>query len=450
MALEGGEARVECRDERLLDAAVGKEADQVLRPLLVQLAGDEVILAGKHPLEQRLSALATRIILHASVTVQEWCHPYATMDLRSRLAGVAQLVEQLIRNQQVVGSSPTAGSIFLRNSDDVRCALWSRLRPDTLNDTLKKSSALATIFPSITTPSWRGLHERRETETTSGWIGADAVACNDPYYSSQRPPGPGAVALFSGKRPPIPSSEAAGHLWKSANRCGRSNRETVCSDSNERQLKATRVYRWPATGVETWNFDEIQGQQIEPATVGSCLSDRSRKQRCRWLQPEQRQPSPQRRKPRIRTIAAVRDESPQQESSRRSRSSRGVVSEAARRTPGRRRDGHRSNVPGTRPTRLLRPTVGGAALPMQVRDAVRSDSHSSGTNRPCAVQRATERRRMIQRVARFVVGHSDGLARFPDALPSGFIGGLGDLGYRDSAESFVEVLEAVQWDHDRR
>ena len=29
----------------------------------------------------------------------------------SRLAGVAQLVEQLIRNQQVVGSSPTAGSI---------------------------------------------------------------------------------------------------------------------------------------------------------------------------------------------------------------------------------------------------------------------------------------------------------------------------------------------------
>jgi hypothetical protein len=28
----------------------------------------------------------------------------------TRLAGVAQLVEQLIRNQQVVGSSPTAGS----------------------------------------------------------------------------------------------------------------------------------------------------------------------------------------------------------------------------------------------------------------------------------------------------------------------------------------------------
>jgi len=92
MALEGGEARVECRNDGLLDAAVGKEADQVLRPFLVQLAGDEVILAGKHPLEQRLGAgalakaapraLTTRIILHASAALQEWCHPYATMDLR--------------------------------------------------------------------------------------------------------------------------------------------------------------------------------------------------------------------------------------------------------------------------------------------------------------------------------------------------------------------------------
>ena len=30
---------------------------------------------------------------------------------RARIAGLAQLVEQLICNQQVVGSSPTAGSI---------------------------------------------------------------------------------------------------------------------------------------------------------------------------------------------------------------------------------------------------------------------------------------------------------------------------------------------------
>ena len=32
--------------------------------------------------------------------------------VRIQPAGVAQLVEQLIRNQQVVGSSPTAGSSF--------------------------------------------------------------------------------------------------------------------------------------------------------------------------------------------------------------------------------------------------------------------------------------------------------------------------------------------------
>ena len=37
-----------------------------------------------------------------------------------RLAGVAQLVEQLIRNQQVVGSSPTAGSTFPNVFDGLR------------------------------------------------------------------------------------------------------------------------------------------------------------------------------------------------------------------------------------------------------------------------------------------------------------------------------------------
>ena len=31
-------------------------------------------------------------------------------------AGVAQLVEQLIRNQQVIGSSPIAGSKFVRKN----------------------------------------------------------------------------------------------------------------------------------------------------------------------------------------------------------------------------------------------------------------------------------------------------------------------------------------------
>ncbi len=39
---------------------------------------------------------------------------------KARLAGVAQLVEQLIRNQQVVGSSPTAGSKSPQKSSLVR------------------------------------------------------------------------------------------------------------------------------------------------------------------------------------------------------------------------------------------------------------------------------------------------------------------------------------------
>ncbi len=39
---------------------------------------------------------------------------YATIAVPSR-AGVAQLVEQLIRNQQVDGSSPFAGSSFPNN-----------------------------------------------------------------------------------------------------------------------------------------------------------------------------------------------------------------------------------------------------------------------------------------------------------------------------------------------
>jgi hypothetical protein len=65
MALEGGEARIERGDDGLLDLAVGKQANQVLRSFLVQLTGDEMIFAGKHPLKQCLRAPATRIILHA-------------------------------------------------------------------------------------------------------------------------------------------------------------------------------------------------------------------------------------------------------------------------------------------------------------------------------------------------------------------------------------------------
>ena len=38
-------------------------------------------------------------------------------------AGIAQLVEQLICNQQVVGSSPSASSTFLNNRKVVICEL---------------------------------------------------------------------------------------------------------------------------------------------------------------------------------------------------------------------------------------------------------------------------------------------------------------------------------------
>ena len=39
-------------------------------------------------------------------------HTAASISVRSIFAGIAQLVEQLICNQQVVGSNPTAGSSF--------------------------------------------------------------------------------------------------------------------------------------------------------------------------------------------------------------------------------------------------------------------------------------------------------------------------------------------------
>ena len=57
--------------------------------------------------------LRTSTHLHADATFadEEQDAPHGTRGILSfRRAGVAQLVEQLIRNQQVVGSSPTAGS----------------------------------------------------------------------------------------------------------------------------------------------------------------------------------------------------------------------------------------------------------------------------------------------------------------------------------------------------
>src|SRR6476469_5323602 len=41
-------------------------------------------------------------------------HTSASINVRSIFAGIAQLVEQLICNQQVVGSNPTAGSFQFR------------------------------------------------------------------------------------------------------------------------------------------------------------------------------------------------------------------------------------------------------------------------------------------------------------------------------------------------
>src|SRR5688500_7168107 len=63
----------------------------------------------------------------------------------TRLAGVAQLVEQLIRNQQVVGSSPTAGSSFHINNlrDRSAPAVYELAgQPTVYLDTAKRSSRL--------------------------------------------------------------------------------------------------------------------------------------------------------------------------------------------------------------------------------------------------------------------------------------------------------------------
>jgi hypothetical protein len=47
----------------------------------------------------------------------------ACINVRRIFAGIAQLVEQLICNQQVVGSNPTAGSFQLRIADLLTCFL---------------------------------------------------------------------------------------------------------------------------------------------------------------------------------------------------------------------------------------------------------------------------------------------------------------------------------------
>ena len=60
----------------------------------------------------------SRPLCQASGTEQHRQGP--CYDSVSRLAGVAQLVEQPIRNRQVIGSSPIAGSRFTRKSNNLR------------------------------------------------------------------------------------------------------------------------------------------------------------------------------------------------------------------------------------------------------------------------------------------------------------------------------------------
>jgi hypothetical protein len=119
MTLERSEPGVERGNDR--PAAIGEHAHQEPGAVLAQLTRHEVVVTGEHPLEQRPRPLATRNSFHAQpyskigATIRPAptaAHAWACYDgPSSRLAGVAQLVEQLIRNQQVEGSSPFAGSI---------------------------------------------------------------------------------------------------------------------------------------------------------------------------------------------------------------------------------------------------------------------------------------------------------------------------------------------------
>ena len=73
--------------------------------------------------------LGSRVQLGVCATI--WCSGARRLRRsHSRLAGVAQLVEQLIRNQQVLGSSPSAGSNDFNGLDRARRVTWRfRLPP---------------------------------------------------------------------------------------------------------------------------------------------------------------------------------------------------------------------------------------------------------------------------------------------------------------------------------
>ena len=73
----------------------------------------------------------------------------------SRLAGVAQLVEQLIRNQQVTRSSRVAGSRNLRENSTSRLTILKLCQSDTLSDTHRAEIAVKSLETQFSeTPSF--------------------------------------------------------------------------------------------------------------------------------------------------------------------------------------------------------------------------------------------------------------------------------------------------------
>ena len=67
-----------------------------------------------NPLRRKSSRWLGDKLLILILPEQPFLAPSRLLTISSGQAGVAQLVEQLIRNQQVIGSSPIAGSKIIR------------------------------------------------------------------------------------------------------------------------------------------------------------------------------------------------------------------------------------------------------------------------------------------------------------------------------------------------
>ena len=92
----------------------------------------------------RVADCGLRAQFLSELTIRQLCYdswsPFEASS--SQPAGVAQLVEQLIRNQQVVGSSPTAGSSFFSEISVLRASGSQPFAFDGQVDGLEKSAAL--------------------------------------------------------------------------------------------------------------------------------------------------------------------------------------------------------------------------------------------------------------------------------------------------------------------